>query len=90
MTQLERVEITSLVLSTYHGNFLEAIHLGEMSHTQKVTSMWATAICRLMGKSAPIVIKTSLPLCISFVSACTPSCSFSNGVAPKFYRRHFQ
>ena len=40
---------------TYHGNFPEAIHLGEMSHTQKVTSMWATAICPLMGKTAPIL-----------------------------------
>ena len=89
MTELDRVEITSLVISMYHGNFLEAIHLGEMSHTQKVTSMWATAICRLMGKTAPIVIKTSLPLCMSFVTACTLSCSFSN-VAPKFYCRHFQ
>ena len=86
MTELDRVEITSLVISMYHGNFLEAIHLGEMSHTQKVTSMWATAICRLVG----IVIKTSLPLCISCVSVCNPSCSFSNGVAPKFYCRHFQ
>ena len=40
---------------TYHGNFPEAIHLGEISHTQKVTSMWATAICPLMGKTAPIL-----------------------------------
>ena len=76
MTQLEKVEITSLVLFDVSWNFPEAIHLGEMSHTQKVTSMWATAICPLMGKRAPIVIKTSLPLCMSFVSASPPHVLF--------------
>ena len=55
---------------TYHGNFPEAIHRGEMSHTQKVTSVWANSHLPTDGyKTAPIVIKTSLPLCISFVSS---------------------
>ena len=52
---LKRLKLRLWFFLTYHGNFPEAIHLGEMSHTQKVTSMWATAICPLMGKTAPIL-----------------------------------
>ena len=145
---LKGLKLRLWLFLTYHGFFPEAIHFGKMSHTQRVTSMWATAICPLMGKTAPIlcfhsrgqhlckligtkesvyirkefnshrtglghkhgrrfivlghkygrhdvmwkhtiVIKTSLPLCLSFVSECTPSCSFPN-VTLKFYCRHFQ
>ena len=70
MTQLEGVEITSLLLFYVSWKFSRGNSpWGNESHTKSYFRVGNSHLPTDGYKTAPIVIKTSLPLCISFVSA---------------------
>ena len=70
MTQLEGVEITSLLLFYVSWKFSRGNSpWGNELHTKSYFRVGNSHLPTDGYKNAPIVIKTSLPLCISFVSA---------------------